>query len=734
MGMGFLKIQVHTGDDALPIADAFVTVSDVDGNELYSGTTDANGNSSVFQLSAPDIAYTLDPDYRKPAYTEYDVFAGASGFVAKHIYGVEVVDTQTAILPVNLEPLSDEEHPVLEESIELMPIGLLLPEEHRQAEPLEENRWSGQNEDSYPGNSYPYPENNDPENSYPGEAFRDDNLSQRPTQRILSDVIIPEYITVHLGTPSNSLASNVTVRFPDYIKNVVSSEIYSTWPKDAIEANIIAIVTFALNRIFTEWYRSRDYNFDITNSTAYDMYYKDGGQVFENISQMVDRMFNIYARRIGFLDPYFTQFCNGTTSTCDGLSQWGTVTLANEGQNPLEILQYYYTPDLELVLSNQIVGIEESYPGYSLRVGDADSAEGEDGEPIKRVQNYLNRIRVNFPLIPLIANPNGEFGEDTKEAVEMFQQTFDLNPDGIIGRDTWNKISFIFTAVARLAELDSEGIRENIGQNPPDVVLSLGARGSNVQELQFILNYISQFYDTVPWVLSDGVFTSDTQNAVREFQKTFQLTEDGIVGPATWDKLYAVYKGIEESTKPPAEKPNQPETPNLPSPPPALPYPGTLLKVGSTGANVKTMQTYLNAIANVNANIPKLTADGVFGNQTKNAVIQFQKQFSLAPDGIIGAATWAKIVEQYGLLTSNETAVIDYPGILLKQGSTGNDVKLMQRFLAQLHAKYNSIPLITADGAFGPATKNAVLAFQRLFGLTADGIIGPATWYEIQRH
>lgn len=479
MGIGYLKIHCTTGEDALPVVNAHVIIKKPSGGVLYEADTDADGNTGVFELTTPDKEYTLDPGFSGPAYSVVDVDVGAKGFMTKHVMGVEIVDTQTSILPVAMIPLTDEEHPVTDDYITIPSVGLLTRVEYRKME-------------SPPHNS--------------------------------PAVIIPDYITVHLGTPTNASARNVRVKFPDYVKNVTSSEIYSTWPHNSLVANIHAIVSFALNRVYTEWYRSRGFNFDITNSTSYDQYYRDGAQIFENISRIVDEIFNVYAHRYAFENPFFTQFCNGTTVTCPGLSQWGTVTLANRGMSPLEILRYYYPDDLVLATSNNITGITESYPGYALSVG-------SQGEPVRRMQNFLNRIRVNFPLIPLISNPNGVFGSDTQDAVRAFQRSFNLTADGVIGRATWNKISFIFVGVTRLAELDGEGVRISIGKNPPNVVLSQGSNGENVLELQFILNSIAPYHDTIPIVIMDGVFGSNLKNAVIEFQRTFGLNPDGVVLP-----------------------------------------------------------------------------------------------------------------------------------------------------------------------------------------------------------
>lgn len=483
-------------------------------------------------------------------------------------------------------------------------------------------------------------------------------------------------------------------------------------------SNIHVIVTFALNRVYTEWYRSRGYNFDITNSTSYDQAYRDGAQIFENISKLVDNIFNVYVRRFGFQNPFFTSFCNGTTVTCAGLSQWGTVSLANRGMTPLQILRYYYPDDVELNESNNITGITSSYPGYALAVG-------SQGEPVRRMQNYLNRIRVNFPLIPLISNPNGVFGTDTQDAVRAFQRSFALTADGVIGKSTWNKISFIYVGVTRLAELESEGVRISIGKNPPNVVLSQGARGHDVLELQFILNSIAPYYDSVPYVIKDSVFGAGTKNAVIEFQKAFGLTPDGVVGPATWNKLYAVYRGIHDNVVvPPVE----------PIPPADAPvYPGTPLKLGSSGADVRLMQNYLNTIRIVYPSIPYHIVNGTFDEAMRSTVIAFQQEFLLTPDGIIGPITWNKIVEMFMVVTGNASFSLEYPGTPLRLGSRGSAVRLMQSFLVELRAPYPSLPFIAVDGIFGPQTEAAVMHFQRLKGLTADGVIGPITWNAIVR-
>ena len=262
---------------------------------------------------------------------------------------------------------------------------------------------------------------------------------------------IPETITVHLGTPDSN-APNVTVDFPSYIKNVASSEIFPTWPENSLRANIYVITTFALNRIYTEWYRSRGYDFDITSTTQYDQKFINGREYFENISYLVEELFNDYVRRQGSIEPLFTAFCNGTTTTCDGLSQWGTVTLANRGMTPFEILQYYYGNDIEIVKDAPIRTAMLSYPGVELSLG-------IEGNEVKSLQRYLNRISRNYPAIPKIPEIDGIFGVATENAVKKFQEIFGLEETGVVNLSTWNKITYIYTSVKHIAELDSEGVR-----------------------------------------------------------------------------------------------------------------------------------------------------------------------------------------------------------------------------------------------------------------------------------
>ena len=349
---------------------------------------------------------------------------------------------------------------------------------------------------------------------------------------------IPEKITVHLGSPSSN-APNVTVSFSDYVKNVASSEIYPTWEESALRANILAIVSFALNRIYTEFYRSRGYDFDITNSTAYDQYFVNGRSFFDNVSKLVDELFNDYLRRPGFVEPLAAKFCNGTTVTCEGLSQWGSQNLAQQGYDADQIIRSYYG-NVETVVNAPIRGNISSYPGTPLRLGST-------GPNVVIVQTELNRISQSYPAIPKIPVVDGIFGQRTESAVRKFQEVFNLTPDGIVGKATWYALVRLYIAVTRLAELRSQGQQfYAINWSPPGG-LQPGDSGEKVRLLQYMLSVLSEFIPGIPPVAVDGVYGSATRAAVLAAQRRFGLPETGTVGTQTWNEIYDQYSGIENA-------------------------------------------------------------------------------------------------------------------------------------------------------------------------------------------
>jgi len=451
--------------------------------------------------------------------------------------------------------------------------------------------------------------------------------------------IIPETITVHLGPP-DSAAENVTLPFIDYIANVASSEIYPTWPENAIRANMYAQISVALNRIYTEYYRSRGYDFDITNSTAFDQSFVKDRDIFENISRLAGELFNSYVVRGNNVEPLFTTYCDGIEVQCGGLSQWGSVSLAEEGRTPYEILQYYYGDDINIVFDAPVASVGVSAPEVPLRAGSV-------GDDVRTLQLRLNRISANYPAIPKIITPDGFFAEDTDEAVREFQRIFGLTPDGIVGQATWYAIQRIYNAVKRLSELSSEGISLSEVTKQFPGVLSIGDTGNFVANLQLYIAYVAAYYNTIPSVAVDGIFGEATRDAVYAVQRTFGLPITGVVDAATWDALYRAYLGIVGTV--PSEY-----TEGV-----TVPYAGVPLRIGSESDEVRLLQEYLNFIAQYYDEIPSVSVTGYFGTQTQRAVTAFQRLFGIAELGVVGLLTWNIITDVYSDL---------YSGTLLREG------------------------------------------------------------------
>lgn len=662
---GTLFITARSASEALPIETAVIRITNSLGFLVGEETLTAEdeGLSLEFSLEAPSASESLSPQEEAP-YSTYTVEISSPGFQSVRIEDIQMFGGIRSQLPIEMIPLAERA----------------------------------------PGETITY--------TIPPNAIRSDsprNPEFSDDARILGRVFIPEKIRVHLGTPTQS-AQNISVSFPDYIKNVASSEIYPTWPEESLRANILCQISLALNRVFTEWYPSRGYNFDITNSTAYDQFFVPGRNIFEPIEEIVDQIFNQYIAKPGRVEPFFAEYCNGTSVSCAGLSQWGTVSLAGDGLSAREILEFYYG-EVEIRETNEIRAIEGSYPGYPLSLGSS-------GEAVLTLQRQLNRIAINYPKIPTLT-PDGVFGASTQRAVEEFQRLFLMTVDGIVGKSTWYRISYIYAAVKKLAELNSEGERPIYNQYIyPGSPIRYGDTGSSVQEVQFFLQRIGTFNSAIPAVTVDGRFGEGTRNAVRAFQRYYGLTADGIVGETTWNQLVAVYKGTQDE----------------PTPSPAPSYPGTPVRRGQSGANVRAVQTALNTVGDVFVTIPEVSVDGVFGAGTERSVIAFQRLFGLVDDGIVGRATWDKlfdlqeVIESDCIFSTLSENTRPFPGTILRQGSRGADVRYVQNLINVIRRALPILPLLSADGIYGDSTREAVTSFQRIFGLSADGLVGSRTW------
>ncbi len=435
---------------------------------------------------------------------------------------------------------------------------------------------------------------------------------------------VPEYITVHLGPPASD-AANVTIPFTTYIKNVASHEIYPTWPETAIRANILAQISYTLNRIYTEHYPSRGYDFDVTGDIRYDQAFVSGGDIFQNIGRIVDSIFNDYIVRQGAIEPLFAAFCDGVQTKCNGLWQWGTVELAEQGLLPYEILQYYYGKDINIVFDAPVGNTTPSYPGRPLQRGDR-------SEDVRTIQRQLNRIAVNYPAIPRIHPVNSIFTQETEESVREFQRVFNLAVDGIVGKATWYKIKQVWVAVKRLSDITSEGLTISEAQRVFPTTLRYGDSGVGVTAAQYYLAFLGFFLTELPPIGITGTFDEATRDAVYSFQAYAGLPVDGVIGRDTWNALQDTYGRV---------------LGNLPASYRQFAsqiYPGRFLVPGDTGESVRQLQTALRTISQSDTAIPLVEVDGVYGPQTQRAVLALQRQQGLEETGAVGPVLWAEII------------------------------------------------------------------------------------------
>lgn len=483
-----------------------------------------------------------------------------------------------------------------------------------------------------------------------------------------------------------------------------------SWPEEALRANIIAQVSLALNRIWTEWYPSRGYSFNITGSPGYDQAYVNGRTVFAVMERLTAELFNTFVQRSGDAEPYFTEYCDGKTVTCPGMKQWGTVDRAREGLNALQILRYYYGNRVQLVTTNNIAAIPSSYPGSPLR-------RGSTGTNVRILQKQLSRIAKDYPSFGKPA-VTGTFDEATENSVKKFQKQFGLTADGIVGKATWYKISYVYVSVKDLAELTSEGETAEGIQSAggwPGTVLRRGSTGSSVEQVQFWLSDLAQFDSSLVRVSVDGSYGAATERAVRAFQQKQNLTADGVVGQTTWNALYAAWVDAQSDLGGTA-------------------WPGTALRRGDTGMEVRLVQFWLRLAADNYSALRTVTVDGSYGAATVSAVTAFQSLFGLTADGVVGRSTWNKLKE-VGLAVANKIVATNVaPGqftATTREGSRGTAVRAVQYYLRRLAAYYSDVPTVTVDGKFGAATTRAVKAWQTRAGLTVDGVVGRLTFQSL---
>ena len=405
---GTLQISVISALGLIPVENASVviTYTGEPDSAVRTLTTDTSGQTAKITLPAPPVSLSLDPESETQPYAEYNIIVTAEGYEPVSVSGSQLLSGELSLQPIVMNPTESGN----DEKLVIIPVHTLFGD-------------------------------------YPPKIPEDEiKPMDESGEIVLSRVVIPEYVIVHDGTPEDNTAINYWVRYKDYIKNVASNEIYPTWPEAAIYANILAIMSFTLNRVYTEWYRNMGYPFTITSSTAYDQKWSYGRNIYENIDYLVDTVFANYLARPGVRQPIFTAYCDGVRTTCRGLSQWGSKYLAEEGYSAIEILRYYFGNDMYIATADVISGVPSSYPGYALGIGSS-------GDKVRQLQTQLNRIARNFPAIPVLI-PDGIYGPLTAGSVKIFQQIFGLPATGVTDYATWYEISDIYVGVSRIAEPD----------------------------------------------------------------------------------------------------------------------------------------------------------------------------------------------------------------------------------------------------------------------------------------
>ena len=402
---GNLSLQVTSTIGLLPVENARISISYTGEDSVVEEiTTDNSGRTEAISLLAPPLEWSLDAEQTNRPYAELNLQIAAPGYQPVTIEGCELLADATALQQVRMEPTEETQQTE----------DIVIPDHTLYGE-------------------------------YPPKIPEEEIKPMAETGEIvLSKVVIPEYVVVHDGPPTDSRATNYYVKYKDYIKNVVSSEIYATWPEATIYANTLCILSFTLNRVFTEWYRNKGYDFTITSSTAFDQKWVYGRNIYENVDRIVDSVFANYLSRPGVKQPIFTSYCDGKRTTCNGLKQWGSKYLGDEGYSAIEIIRYYYGEDMYINTSETIAGVPYSWPGYDLTIGSS-------GEKVRQLQRQLNRIAQNYPAIPKI-DVDGIYGPKTVEAVRTFQNIFNLPKTGVTDYATWYEISNIYVGVTRIAE------------------------------------------------------------------------------------------------------------------------------------------------------------------------------------------------------------------------------------------------------------------------------------------
>ncbi len=735
MQKGYLIFELRKDNGATPISNAQVKITKIDGREVnHLLNVDESGKTDKFEVYTKDKSLTFDKFNREIPYTEVDAEVRFENDKIIFIDGIQIYSDILSIQEVKID--------------------------NREGKFRSNKDKKGKSKKHHVHFKNHPPCVLEGEHSDHTNNFKQDEKSIKPVLKTC-DIFIPEFIIVHIGCPGDD-GEVLAVPFIDYIKNVSCSSVYPTWSREAICANVHSIISFTLNRIYTDWYKSKGYGFDITSSSEDDQMYVKGRNLFRNVCDIVDEIFYTCIRVNGFSQPFLAKCYNFSNCSGRSLSRWGSFDLAEDGFGALDILKKYYGDNIELVNVDDVGGIINRNPQRNLSVGSV-------GDDVRFIQKALNTIAKQYVGISKILNEDGIFGENTRRAVRDFQRIFNLDADGIVGVKTWNKISLLYALIKKIFD-NSNNIEEIIRNAFP---MELGSKGEDVKNIQKSLNFIFKKYGSFDKLDEDGYFGEKTRDAVKEFQKRFGLVVDGIVGKDTIDRIKYVEKNINDLSMfvPNVSDDNEEFIEDIKQLKDDFRLILSLeeieipMKFGDQGENVKSLQRELNNLSKYYGFLEKLDEDGIFGPKTKETILKFQKRFGLNVDGIFGEESLKKLVSLNKALeelqidgdccnirqdkkeecAKKKNYIIDidkskfkseysmeYPNFNLEYGCTCGYVILVQKYINSIKKNnknyFSNNDEILENGKFDDNTLKHIKEFQDKIGYDKNGIIDKLTW------
>lgn len=711
MQKGYLIFELKKDSGVTPVNDAQVKIVSIDGREVnHLLNVNQDGKTNEIEIYTKDSNLTFDKSNRDIPYTKVNAEVRFENDKIIYIDEIQVYSNVTSIQEIKLDN--------------------------------RENNFKFTRDKKGKSKKEHIHFKNEPPCIFKDDEIKLNNILNEDDKIIKSNfkgnkIFIPEFITICIGELGQE-SEIITVPFIDYVKNVSCSCIYPTWRDEAIKANVYSIISFALNRVYTDWYRSKGYGFEITSSRKYDQMYVKGRNLFRNICDIVDEVFGSCIKISGINQPLLSR-CYNLTNVERKLSRWGSLDLAEDGLSALEILKKYFGENIKIDKVGDIGGILKKYPGAELLI----NSKGDD---VKFIQKALNTLGSRYMGITKIPEEDGIFGKYTERAVMDFQKIFNLNVDGIVGNKTWNKISLLYALTKKIFGNSINDFEYDSN------ILKMGSEGQEVKNIQKSLNYILGNYKLFNKLEEDGYFGKKTEDAVKKFQEIFGLVVDGIVGKNTYDRIMYVEKNInklkgfidKQLNNISVKNKNEDYRIVLSEEDIIIP-----IKFGDFGENVKQLQVELNNLSNYYGFLSKVAEDGMFGNKTYEMVRKFQEKFSLYQDGIFGIESLKKLIslnralkelkldenndlkKNRGLKFKSEYSM-EYPNFEINFGITCGYVTLIQKYINEIkrygnHYFSNNDKLLE-DGKFGENTLKHVNEFQNKFNLKKCTNVDKDTW------